>query len=50
MDHQCFPLSEGPRREGVCPDCDMLPLGRLYVHEEYVGRRIAEAASPTMRR
>ncbi len=28
---------QGPRRAGVSPDCDMLPLGRLCVHEEYLG-------------
>jgi len=27
----------------------MLPLGSLCVHEEYLRRRIAKAASPTMR-
>ncbi len=30
---------QGPRREGVYPDCDMLPLGRLCVHEEYLGEK-----------
>jgi alpha-galactosidase len=30
-------LWQGARKAGVYPDCDMLPLGRLCVHEPYLG-------------